>query len=322
MEENLKTRTVSFKNVFIDEDKDLSVLPDERRDSLTTHQINTLKINLETSAEVNDPVNFPELEEKKVKRSKLQDTNIYYSYIPKFYLKELSYAKILTIIFGVLFAAIFITGAVLMSLSFTVWQGHINPYIFLLLLIPLAFFLTKFIIAVNRFKNFNNEAMMINFRDEKVLSNNIQRICRKLKTNYIDVNWFCAGAYVILLLIMLVDAILPMIIYHAPFADFNTPITVDGQYTYFVLFWTSVGVLVFTLLSHIWIVVSSYLRVSNIENFYNYMVIDPNEIAAIKKSKMKRDAVIFFAVILTIAFIIWLVVRLVKRNQQTKVVVK
>ena len=69
MEENLKTRTVSFKNVFIDEDKDLSVLPDERRDSLTTHQINTLKINLETSAEVNDPVNFPELEEKKVKRS-------------------------------------------------------------------------------------------------------------------------------------------------------------------------------------------------------------------------------------------------------------
>ena len=52
------------------------------------------------------------------------------------------------------------------------------------------------------------------------------------------------------------------------------------------------------------------------------MVIDPNEIAAIKKSKMKRDAIIFFAVILTIAFIIWLVVRLVKRNQQTKVVVK
>ena len=108
----------------------------------------------------------------------------------------------------------------------------------------------------------------------------------------------------------------------APFADFNTPIAVDGQYTYLVLFWTSVGVLVFTLLSHIWIVVSNYLRVSNIENFYNYMVIDPNEIAAIKKSKMKRDAIIFFAVILTIAFIIWLVVRLVKRNQQTKVVVK
>ena len=322
MEENLKTRTVSFKNVFIDEDKDLSVLPEERRDSLTTHQINTLKINLETAADVQDAINFPELEENKVKRNKLQDANIYYSYIPKFYLKELSYAKTSMIIFGLIFAALLITGVVLVSLSFTIWKDHINPYVFLLLLIPIGFFLTKFIISVNRFKNFNNEAKTINFRDEKVLSNNIQRICRKLRTNYIDINWFCAGVYVILLLIMLIDAIIPMFVYHTSFADFNKPIAVAGQYTYLVLFWSSVGTLIFTLLSHVWIVVTNYLRASNIENFYNYMIIDPNEITAIKKTKMKRDAIIFFAIVLTIAFIIWLVVRLVKRKQQTKVVVK
>ena len=269
MEEKLKTRTVSFKNVFIDENEDLSVLPEERRDSLTTHQINTLKVNLETSAEFEEPINIPKLEEKKTKRNKLQDTNIYYSYIPKFYLKELSYAKISMIIFGALFATILITDTILVSLSFTIWKGHINPYIFLLLLIPTAFFLTKFIIAVNRFKNFNNEAMTINFRDEKVLSNNIRRICCKLKTNYIDVNWFCAGAYVILSLIMLVDSILPMIIYHAPFADFRTPINVDEQYTYLVLFWLSASVMIFIILSHLLIVVNNYLRSSNIENFYN-----------------------------------------------------
>ena len=322
MEENLKTRTVSFKNVFFDEDKDLSVLPEERRDSLTTHQINTLKINPQTSKEVQDPINLPWLEEKKIKRSKLQGTNIYYSYIPKFYLKELSYAKISMIIFGILFATMLITGSVLMSLSFTIWKDHINPYIFLLLLAPITLFLIYFIISVNRFKNFNNEAMKINFRDEKVLSNNIQRIFRKLKTNYIDINWFCAGAYVILSLIMLIDSILPMIIYHTHFADFNTPIAVDSQYTYMVLFWSSVGVMSFTLFFHILIVVGNYLRSSNIENFYNYMIIDPNEITSIKKSKMKRDAIIFFAIILTVVFIIWLVIRLVKRKQQTKVVVK
>ena len=71
-----------------------------------------------------------------------------------------------------------------------------------------------------------------------------------------------------------------------------------------------------------WILISNYLRAANIENFYNYMLIDPNEITNIKKAKNKRDAIIFFATVITIAFLIWIIVKILKRRQATKVVVK
>jgi len=46
------------------------------------------------------------------------------------------------------------------------------------------------------------------------------------------------------------------------------------------------------------------VRAANIENFYNYMLIDANEITNIKKAKNKRDAIIVFAIFLTLAFLI------------------
>ncbi|MCF0125662.1 MAG: hypothetical protein HUJ68_07905 [Clostridia bacterium] len=47
----------------------------------------------------------------------------------------------------------------------------------------------------------------------------------------------------------------------------------------------------------------AYLRSSNIDNYYNFSVVDPQEIANIKKSKNKRDLIIFFAVTGTIIFL-------------------
>ena len=86
--------------------------------------------------------------------------------------------------------------------------------------------------------------------------------------------------------------------------------------------WTCVGFIIYTLTSHISILVLSYIRTANIENFYNYMLIDANEIDNIKKAKNRRDAIIFFTIILTVVFLTWVIIRLVKRKQATKVVVK
>ncbi len=323
MEDKLKTRVVSFKNMSIEQDEDLLIKPEERFENLTTHQINTLKLNdEEISSNTSDNLFLKYQIESNTKKLKLQKINPYYSYIPKFYLKELSFAKFAAITYTSILSLFVIGVIILVSLVLTSWKYVISPYILLVLIPPFVFLLPKFIFALNKYKNFFEEAKNINFRDEKVLSPNIQKIYRKLKTNYIDINWLCGVTYFVLLLMILVVCLLPIFIYRAPFADFITPITVDNQYTYIALFWSAISAICIIGITHVWVLVLGYVRAANIENFYNYMLIDANEITNIKKAKNKRDAIIVFAIFLTLAFLIWLILRIVKRNQATKVVVK
>lgn len=324
MDNDLKTKTVSFKNMSVENDESLYIKPENRFENLTTHQINTLKVTSEGYTKVgNDSFTQYRIQQQNErKKSKLQKINLYYSYIPSFYLKELSYAKSSAVLYTIFFSLFIAGAAVLTYLILTTWKDNVNPLILLLLVVPFIFFLVKFIFAINRYKNFYAEAKGINFCDEKILSSNIQKIYRKLKTHYIDINWFCSATYIVSLIIMLIDSLLPIFIYKTGFADFVTPITVDNQYTYIVLFWTCVGLIICTLFWHISVLVSSYIRAANIENFYNYMLIDPNEISNIKKAKNRRDAIIFFAIILTVVFLVWIAVRLIKRKQATKVIVK
>ena len=323
MEDKLKTRVVSFKNMSIEQDEDLLIKPEERFENLTTHQINTLKLNdEEISSNTSDNLFLKYQIESNTKKFKLQKINPYYSYIPKFYLKELSFAKFAAITYTSILSLFVIGTIILASLVLTSWKYVISPYILLVLIPPFVFLLSKFIFALNKYKNFFEEAKNINFRDEKVLSPNIQKIYRKLKTNYIDINWLCGVTYFVLLLMILVVCLLPIFIYKAHFADFITPITVDNQYTYIALFWSAISAICIIGITHVWVLVLGYVRAANIENFYNYMLIDANEITNIKKAKNKRDAIIVFAIFLTLAFLIWLILRIVKRNQATKVVVK
>ncbi len=323
MEDKLKTRVVSFKNMSVEQDENLLIKPEERFENLTTHQINTLKLNdEEISSDTSDNLFLKYQIESNTKKLKLQKINQYYSYIPKFYLKELSFAKFAAITYTSILSLFVIGTIILASLVLTSWKYVISPYILLVLIPPFIFLLPKFIFALNKYKNFFEEAKNINFRDEKVLSPNIQKIYRKLKTNYIDINWLCGVAYFVLLLMILVVCLLPVFIYKAPFADFITPITVDNQYTYIALFWSAISAICIIGITHVWVLVLGYVRAANIENFYNYMLIDANEITNIKKAKNKRDAIIVFAIFLTLAFLIWLILRIVKRNQATKVVVK
>jgi hypothetical protein len=48
--------------------------------------------------------------------------------------------------------------------------------------------LTYLIAYACRYHSFNEEAKVINFKDEKVLSVNIQKLYKRLKVGYININ--------------------------------------------------------------------------------------------------------------------------------------
>ena len=111
MDNDLKTKTVSFENMNTESDKSLYVKPESRFENLTTHQINTLKVSSESYTKVgNDSFTQYRIQQQnKRKKSKLQKINLYYSYIPNFYLKELSYARLSVVLYTIFFS-LFIVG--------------------------------------------------------------------------------------------------------------------------------------------------------------------------------------------------------------------
>ncbi len=352
MAETLKTQTVSFSSLFDDNFDQDQTAPTTRFDTLTTHQMKTIQVtpsqvtsvldslrvdepnvsvqtneqvassveqNTASSIQVNQP------QEKQKKKRHLSEINRFYSFIPTFYLKELRNAKFSFFTCLVIFLSYLIGAGIFSALVLTKVVSGVDPYSLLLLIPFFIFSLVTLVINANRFRNFNNEAKDINFRDDKVLSTNIQRLYRRLKTSYIDINWFSALSYVLLLLTMLVDSIMVMFAIEKqrlPFADFYTAYA-KGQATYIIVFYACVAFIFFILTSQITLILLNYLRATNIENFYNYMIIDANEIQTIKRKKNIRDLVIFCVIVGSIVFLIWLVFRIIRNKKQaTKVIVK
>lgn len=324
MSEKLSTQTVSFKGLYTVDEKASFVAPDARRQDLTTHQINTMQFAEDRLTKVQREVELEEKQKPKQSKGSLKSTNPYYGYIPRFYLKELRNVKTIFIALLTMFLLVTIGIVTLIAVTFaTDLQEDYNPWV-LLLFIPLeAVLLALTIVNGNRFRNFHTEARDINFKNDKVLSINVQKTYRRLKTSHVDLNWFCSLGYIILLLIMLVDAIVVMWGPGDPkFGDFNTAAK-NGNYTYLIVFWVSVAVLLVVFLCHLGALVFNYLRASNIENYYNYMIVDANELAELKKKKNRRDLFIFLTVLLSVIFLIWFIIHLIRgKKNETKVVVK
>ncbi|ASJ89209.1 MAG: hypothetical protein B1217_0315 [Candidatus Malacoplasma girerdii] len=338
MADTLKTQTVSFSGLLNDEQYDEdTVEPTARFDSLTTHQMNTIQVR--NASQINNQTITPEqlnLErfnaQTKVindgKRIKgLKAINPYYQFIPRFYLKEFRRAK-WSLIYAVLFFVTYLIFSTVISLLVAIepsWKAKVSPYI-LVLLIPLFIvLLITMIININRYRNFHEEAKRINFLDDKVVSTNIQRVYRRLKTSFVDINWFSFLSYVLLLLTMLIDSI--AVIFSSDsklgFADFNAAWELN-KYTYAIVFYSCVGVAILILILHIFLILTNYLRSANIENYYNYMIVDQNELTAIKRKKNIRDLFIFLLVIGTVIFLTWLIFRFIrrKRTNNTNIIVK
>ena len=326
MSEKLKTQSVSFKNLFGLDEQEPVVTPEQMHENLTTRQINaTQKINLPQQELPNVQV-----KENVPKQSLIKDTNVkkinpYYSYMPKFYKTEIGYARTAFAISLTIFLIVLCGCCALIGLTLGVWNSHdpgkkyVNPWILLLLIIPIGLASILLVITTNRYRSFLIEARSINFRDEKVLSINVQKLYRRLKTGWIDITWFSCLAYVLLLLGMLVDSI--VVIYyknpHIGFAEFSVPRS-EGNYTYSAVFWSFVGLIIFVFINHVLSCSMAYLRASNIDNFYNYSIVDPTEIQMIKKRKNRRDLIIFFAVTGTVVFLTWLIVKIVLNKKKQK----
>ncbi len=315
MSENLKTQTVSFKKMYSLDEQSSFVTPAERKENLTTHQINTIQV------QTPQIIKNAHIENKKQKKSSLKQANPYYSYIPKFYLKELRNIRNIFLLSLAAFVLCIIGIVVLVIVTFeTDLINDYNPLVLLLLIPLIAFLLANLIVNSNRYRNFRTEARDINFKNDKVLSINVQKLYRRLKTGYINLNWFGIMTYIILLLAMLVDSIVVIFAKNGgSFADFDIP----GNYTYAIVFWACVATIIIIFLFHIFTIVSNYIRSSNIENYYNYMIVDVNEINDIKKKKNRRDLFIFLTVIGSVIFLTWFIIHMIRGNQkQTKVIVK
>ena len=320
MAEKLKTQTVSFKGLFDDKEQGTYVAPEKRYGDLTTNQIHATQQLVSPTLEQANAHNQEIKKESVVKNTNIEKINPYYSYMPKFYKSEIGHARFAFILALALFLIILVGSAVLITFSLTKWADNVSPYVLILLIIPNGITSVLLAISTNRYRSFLFEAKSINFRDEKVLSINVQKLYRRLKTSWIDITWFSCLVYVLMLLGILVDAIVVIFAQtpHLKFADFWAAKD-GGNYTYLACFWAFLTLIGLTAINHILSCIGNYLRASNIDNYYNFSVVDPLEIAEIKKRKNKRDLIIFFAVTGTIIFLTWLIVHLILKKRQEKV---
>ncbi len=258
---------------------------------------------------------------KNINGKKISEINPFYSYIPIFYLKELKRAKFNFIFYLIVFSVIVILSSTLLSLSFNNESLDINPWMCFFFLPPGLFFLVELIISWNIHKNFTNEAKTINFRDSTVLSMNVQKLYKRMKTSYIDINWFSLFLYVGIGITLLVDAIWTAFEYHE-FGGFIKAWK-DGNRVHLILNVVCFFSLIVICCFQIYKITSNFLRACNIENFYNFSIIDQNELQMNKKNKNKRDALIFFMIFGLFFFLIWLLIKFINnRRSPTKVIVK
>ena len=324
-ESTLKTQTISFKNVYKDETPTSLLKLETPPKFLATNNVKAIQITNESNLKLKHVLKSAQenKQNKLHRKSKLELANPYFAYIPKFYLNELRLAKGLYIFFLSLFLVFVAASGTLIYLTLTKWKEVINPYILLLLIFPFVIFLLEFLVHWIKYRNFRNEAETINFRDQKLLTVNVQKLYKNLRTAFVDINWICITAYVLIGLTILVDAIAVMFKGYS-FGDFNAAMYV-GDLTYSIVFWSCAGAGILIFLIHAITIFSNYLRAANIENFYKFQIVDQDEINKIKKHKNYRDAIIFFVVVGSFIFITWMIIKIVSSKlggKKTTVVVK
>ena len=326
MGEKLKTQTVSFKGLFDSNEQDTYLPPEKRYENLTTRQINATELVVSPTSEQTEVKEQNSKKASVLKNTNVEKINPYYSYMPKFYKAEIGHARFGFIFALFLFLIVVVGSAVLSAFTVTTWKDSVNPWILFLLLIPFIIVTILLVINTNRYRSFLQEAKSINFRDEKVLSINVQKLYRRLKTSWIDITWFSCMIYVLMLLGILVDAIVVIFARdiagvggdHLAFADFWAAKDLPGGYTYVTCFWVFVTLFGLVAINHILTCIGNYLRASNIDNYYNFSIVDPAELTEIKKRKNKRDLSIFFSIIGTIIFLVWLSLHLVLKKRSAK----
>jgi len=230
--------------------------------------------------------------------------------LPKFYVQELRrFARLfymwIAIVIGVFALETWAMIAIAKS-SVSNWA--------MLTMIPGAGLTIGFLIVyANNYFNFRNEAKNADFTKEKLVTVNVTKLYRRLKCAYINVNWFCTLTYVVSGLTILITYIVAWAI-SRKWGDFSTDLFA-GAFACKVTIICSIIAMFIAFFLHIYLLVTNYVRASKIDQFYGVQIVSPEELALLKKKKMKTDAIIFAAVVMLIILIGFLIYKLIKNRK-------
>lgn len=243
--------------------------------------------------------------------------NKYYQYFPQFYIKEIKRA------FWLFITWIFLSMIILGGLATLTWYiTYSTPDWWLsLFLIPIAILVIALLVVyTDKYFNIREEAKTINFKDEKVLSNNIRKLYLRLKTGYINVNWMAGLTYVVCGLIILFCFVIVYCINvwtrGGEFAVFGRLIIENDPNNMLPMIFvcTCGGILIIAFAMHVWLLVSNYTRYSKMESYYNCPIVTSEELTTVKKSKNRRDLFIFLAVVGLLILIGYFIYKMIKKR--------
>lgn len=285
--------------------------------NLTTKQLQTIQVEQKPQQLKTIREQIEDIKQGAQDTRRITQINQFASYFPKFYKKETKNALIM---FCVWLSLLAVSLGVIGYGIYAVLKSHDSNWLCLLFIPPFLILAGVFVVYTGRYFNFRSEAKTINFKDEKTLSINVQKLYKRLKTGHINVNWMCLTSYVVFGLFILFVFIVAKILNGTKFGTWD-PSKLGGDYIYEILFFSGLAALIITGLLHVGLLVCNYLRAARIENFYNFMIVNQEELNVIKKQKNKRDLIIFLTSCLVIGVIIYLIYKLVKRNKAVKVAV-
>lgn len=237
--------------------------------------------------------------------NKIQTINKNYAFFPKFYLKELRGYFRLSIFWLIAIIIWFILGSI--TFHFILKNPKVNNFLSLFLLFGVIFLLILFIRFFTIYFNYFNEAKTIDFSKGKIVSVNVNKLYKRLKSAHININWMCLLSYVLCLWTIIINYFSAWIIGKAKFGDISYQ--THCHHVHLVLLFLPISVILLTLFLHIILLITNYFRATRIDNFYGVQIISDNDINEIKKNKNKRDFIIFFTLGLLFVFIIILIIR-------------
>ena len=250
--------------------------------------------------------------ERKSYLDKIRSTNKNYAFIPKFYLKELKRYFHLSIFWFATVVLWFILGAI--TFHFIVKNTRVNNSLSLFLLLGIILLIALFVRYFTIYINYFNEAKTVDFSKGKIVSVSVNRLYKRLKSAHININWMCLLSHTLSLWTIFINYFLAWIISKAKFGDISYQ--THHHHAHLVLLFLPISVILLTLFLHIILLVTNYFRATRIDNFYGVQIISDSDLSVIKKSKNKRNFIIFFTLALLFVFIIILIIRHFKKKKR------
>lgn len=284
-----------------------------------TNQINSVNQTLDIHNDDNSIVlmNHP----KRTKHKSFLKRNKNYGYMPKFYIHE--YKR-----FMMLFVLWLVINIIIVSLSslscvMIVNNANISNWTMLTLLPIVLVAISFLIIYTNNFIDFRNEARNVDFSQEKVITINIKKLYKRLKTGYMNINWFCLLSYILsgltILIVYLVAWAMTFKWDGGPKWGVLNNARLPYNPLFLVIVICAITWMFCTFILHISLLVSCHIRANKIDHFYSVQIVSNDEIDMLKKKKNRRNAIIVIAIIATIVLFGIYIYKIIKTKKTNNI---